>query len=168
MDYAECDETGGDEEPQNVGRSLSSNIEMVLGLYGPMTSFSLTFLATAVAFDIDFRKNFEPALKTRFGEPIIKIPNLNSSFRLINQIGNSHSNSDQGVGTGLDFMMGQNGLSKVCGFVGGYHSAISMPVASLAAVLETPQISWGSTSPKLSNKGLFPFFSRTIPPDTQH
>jgi len=110
--------------------------------------------------------NWEPALVARFGAPIITVPNLNPSLRILVQTGTSHSESEYGVGTALDFVMGQNGLTKVCGIIGGYHAAISMPIASLAAVLEVPQVSYASTSPKLSNKAAYPYFSRTIPPDS--
>ena len=143
-----------------------STVEIVLGMYGPITSVSSTFLATAAAFDIDFRKNFDSALATKFGQPIVTIPNLNANLRVKLQIGTSNSQSEVGVSTNLDFFLGQNGVSKVAGVVGGYHSAISMPVANLAAVLKVPQVSFGSTSPKLSNKDSYPYFLRTIPPDS--
>ena len=49
----------------NVDPGDLSAVEIVLGMYAPITSISTTFLASAVAFDIDFRKNFEPSLQTR-------------------------------------------------------------------------------------------------------
>ncbi|CAE8727360.1 unnamed protein product, partial [Polarella glacialis] len=139
---------------------------LVLGVLGPITSVSNTFLATAVAFDIDFRKNFDASLRAQFGEPIVQIPNLNPNLRLKVQIGNSNSEPDMGVSTALAFFLGSNGTPPIAGLVGGYHSAISMPVASLAAVLKVPQVAWGSTSPKLSNKDAYPYFLRTMPPDS--
>ena len=51
------------------------------------------------------------------------------------------------------------------GIVGGYHSAISMPVAALTAALSTVQISYASTNSALSNKEEYPYFLRTIAPD---
>ena len=57
-------------------------------------------------------------------------------------------------------------LPKVVALVGGMHSVVSARVASLGASLELPQIAWGSTSPTLSDKLQYPFFLRTIPPDT--
>ncbi|GMI45760.1 hypothetical protein TrCOL_g13479 [Triparma columacea] len=38
--------------------------------------------------------------------------------------------------------------------------------ARLAQIWKMPQISWGCTSPSLSNKEKFPFFLRTVSPDT--
>jgi len=151
-------------------RSLSP-VELVLGCYGPMTSLSTTFLATAVLFDIDLRKQTDPinkaALIAKFGDPIVPLGlSLNSNLRVKFIIGTSDSDPARGVGTALDYFLGRNGVPIVNGVVGGYHSAISMPVASLAAVKKMVQVSWGSTSPKLSNKGAYPYFLRTIPPDS--
>jgi len=135
-------------------------------MYGPITSVSTTFLATAVMFDLDFKKNFEPTIASRFGPPIVTVPNRNPNLRVKLTIGTSNSETDVGIGTSLDFFIGRNGFAPVAGVVGGYHSAISMPVAALAANLKIPQVSWGSTSPKLSNKAQYPYFMRTIPPDS--
>jgi len=143
-----------------------NNCEIQLGLYGPITSISTTFYASAAAFDIDFRKNFNQSLIARFGQPIVTIPNLNPNLRIRLQIGTSNSVGDTGVSTCLSMFLGRDGMTEIAGLVGGYHSAISMPVASLSGSLKVPQISFGSTSPKLSNKDEFPYFLRTIPPDS--
>lgn len=46
--------------------------EFVLGIYGPITSISTTFLATAIAFDLDFRKKLRAvprsAIRTTSGD----------------------------------------------------------------------------------------------------
>eukprot|EP00971_Amphidinium_carterae_P284566 5649832-Amphidinium_carterae.1 len=52
------------------------------------------------------------------------------------QIGTSDSEPSVGVQATLDWMLGVNGMDKVAGIVGGYHSAIAMPVASNAQVPE--------------------------------
>ena len=151
----------------HVERARSLNtVEFVLGIYGPVTSVSNTFLASAVAFDLDFRKNFDTSLVTRFGPPIVSVANLNPNLRVKVQVGTSDSNPDTGLATTMDFMLGLNGLTKVNGVIGGYHSAIAMPVAALSAVLKVPQVAFGATSPKLTNKITYPFFSRTMPPDS--
>ncbi|CAK9059196.1 unnamed protein product [Durusdinium trenchii] len=85
----------------------------------------------------------------------------NVSFRL----GTSHSKPEVGVATALDFQLGLDGVVPVVGLVGGIFSSIAMPIASISAVTQVPQIGLGS-SPLLSNKDLFPYYLRTFPPDT--
>ena len=119
-----------------------------------------------VLFDLDFRKNYEPDLVRRFGPPIVSIANLSPNLRVDVQIGTSNSMKAEGVATILDWILGRDGATQVKGLVGGYHSHISMPVASIAGSIGVPQVSWGATSPLLSNKVNYPFFSRTIPPDS--
>lgn len=41
-----------------------------------------------------------------------------------------------------------------------------MPVATVAAVRQIPQISCCATNPALSNKDSYPYFLRTVPPDS--
>ena len=50
--------------------------------------------------------------------------------------------------------------------VGPARSASSIAVASMAKLDKVPQCSYWSSSPLLSNKLDFPYFSRTFPPDT--
>ena len=51
------------------------------------------------------------------------------------------------------------------GIVGALSSRVSKPVASLTRLFKLPQISYASTSPSLSNRDLYTYFYRTIPPD---
>ena len=51
------------------------------------------------------------------------------------------------------------------GIVGAISSRVSRPVASLTRLFKVPQISPASTSPSLSNRDLYTYFYRTIPPD---
>ena len=51
------------------------------------------------------------------------------------------------------------------GIVGALSSRVSRPVASLTRLFKVPQISPASTSPSLSNRDLYTYFYRTIPPD---
>ena len=53
----------------------------------------------------------------------------------------------------------------VAAVIGAYHSRVSGPVASLLRPFEIPQISYGSTSPALSNRLRYSYFLRTVPPD---
>ena len=56
--------------------------------------------------------------------------------------------------------------SMLIGFVGPEPSYVSIPIASLFRIFQVPQVSYISTSPSLSNKILYPYFLRTVPPDT--
>ncbi len=51
------------------------------------------------------------------------------------------------------------------GIVGAAASRVSVPVASLVRLFQTPQISYASSSAILSNRDRYKFFYRTIPPD---
>ena len=52
------------------------------------------------------------------------------------------------------------------GLVGPGSSKVATPVATLGGVRQIPQISCCAKSPKLSDKKEYPFFIRTMPPDT--
>ena len=49
--------------------------------------------------------------------------------------------------------------------IGAVYSSVSIPVASFFRLFNMPQISFASTSPLLSNRDLYPYFYRTVPPD---
>ena len=51
------------------------------------------------------------------------------------------------------------------GLVGAASSRVSVPVASLARLFRTPQVSYASSSAILSNRDRYEYFYRTIPPD---
>ena len=55
--------------------------------------------------------------------------------------------------------------SPTVGIVGAASSQVSVPVASLARLFRTPQVSYASSSAILSNRDRYGFFYRTIPPD---
>ena len=137
-----------------------------LGIFGPITSVTQEFLAAAVAFDIDFRKNFDPAVRARFGPPVVNISNLDPRLRIKVQIGTSNSQPNVGMNTALDWFLGNGDFSQVAVILGGYHSAVTAPISSNAAVFQVPQVGWGATSPALSDKVLHPYFVRTSPPDS--
>ncbi len=52
------------------------------------------------------------------------------------------------------------------GIVGAASSAVSKAVAGVAEQSKVPQISYSSTNPDLSNKTLYPYFLRVVPPDS--
>ena len=56
--------------------------------------------------------------------------------------------------------------SPLAGVIGPFVSDVSIAVANLLRVFNIPQISYGSTSPDLSNKELYSYFFRTVPPDS--
>lgn len=85
----------------------------------------------------------------------------NITFRF----GTSHSKPEVGVATALDLQLGLDGAAPVIGLVGGLFSSIDMPIASISAATQMPQIGLG-TSPVLSNKDIYPYYLRTTPPDT--
>ncbi|CAK9062829.1 Metabotropic glutamate receptor 7 (mGluR7) [Durusdinium trenchii] len=147
--------------------ALTGGQDIPLGVYGPVTTRSQLYLALVASFDLDLRKNFEPALRSRLGDPIIQITDLQPELANIKvRIGNSAGTPETGVATALDFMLGLDGEPPIVGLVGGVFSSISMPIASVAAVQKVTQISYGSTSPALSNKDTYPYFLRTVPPDS--
>ncbi|CAE7030005.1 GRM6 [Symbiodinium natans] len=130
------------------------------------------FVATIAAM-IDYGssakgKHWDAALAARFGPPVIEIPggvHANGSSVTM-RVGTSHLTPDIGLATALDMMLGLDGVQPAVGLVGARASSISMPIATLAAVRQVPQISFGSTNPSLSNKAVYPYFMRVVPPDT--
>ena len=56
--------------------------------------------------------------------------------------------------------------STFVGAIGASSSSVSIPPASFYRVFTVPQISYTSTSPLLSDKECYPYFLRTVPPDT--
>ena len=56
-------------------------------------------------------------------------------------------------------------VAPMLGMVGALASRVSVPVANLGRVFRVPQISYGSTSPRLNNRNRHSYFYRTIPPD---
>lgn len=141
---------------------LAAAQNFVLGGYGPLGSIDLKFAGFFVLADLDYQKNFDPTIKARFGDPIVEVPNLQSGVNINLKIGDSNSEPSVGMQQVLKFVQNHN----IAGLIGGYHSAITMPINTVMGALSTPQVSWGSTSPALSNKAVYPFFKRTIPPDS--
>ena len=55
---------------------------------------------------------------------------------------------------------------NVFGLVGAASSSVSKSIADVAAVAKIPQISYSSTNADLTNKTVYPFFLRVVPPDS--
>ena len=60
----------------------------------------------------------------------------------------------------------KNTKSQLAGVVGASSSEVSKTVANFLRVFEIPQISYDSTSISLSNKDIYSYFLRTVPPDS--
>ncbi|XP_014390348.1 PREDICTED: metabotropic glutamate receptor 3 isoform X1 [Myotis brandtii] len=56
-------------------------------------------------------------------------------------------------------------LLLIAGVIGGSYSSVSIQVANLLRLFQIPQISYASTSAKLSDKSRYDYFARTVPPD---
>nr|KAF6335204.1 glutamate metabotropic receptor 2 [Pipistrellus kuhlii] len=55
--------------------------------------------------------------------------------------------------------------AAITGVIGGSYSDVSIQVANLLRLFQIPQISYASTSAKLSDKSRYDYFARTVPPD---
>ena len=130
-------------------------------------------LAPLAAAFIDYQKNWNVSLRTRLGPPIIEIPgglHPNASSVTLRVLSTKGS-QELGMAAALDLMSGEttnsaSGEPPVIGLVGPTYSSVSMPVATVAAVRKVPQVSCCATSFALSNKDSYPFFLRTVPPDS--
>lgn len=56
--------------------------------------------------------------------------------------------------------------APLAGVIGPFVSDVSIAVANLLRVFNIPQVSYGSTSADLSNKQIYSYFFRTVPPDS--
>jgi len=56
-----------------------------------------------------------------------------------------------------------NNTAPLSGVIGPFRSDVSVAVANLLRVFDIPQISYGSTTPVLSDKELYGYFLRTVP-----
>lgn len=57
----------------------------------------------------------------------------------------------------------ENGTAPLSGVIGPFRSDVSVAVANLLRVFNIPQVSYGSTTPVLSDKDLYGYFLRTVP-----
>ena len=142
--------------------------ELSLGALGAWTAYEPDLLVAIVAAHLDFQKNWNASVASRFGPPILEVPfpGVHPDARKIRlRIGTTHARQDIGVATALDMMLGLDGEQAVSGLIGASLSSVSMPIATMAAVQQVPQVSFSATSFALSNKDAYPYFLRTAPPD---
>ncbi|KAK6187278.1 hypothetical protein SNE40_005342 [Patella caerulea] len=66
---------------------------------------------------------------------------------------------------GVETSHGKINDFDVIGLIGAESSANTVQTADLLSLFKVPQISYISTSPLLSNKRIFPYFSRVVPSD---
>lgn len=123
-------------------------------------------VSVLVAF-VDYQKNWNASLVMRLGPPIVAIPGgVHPNASLISlYVKETQGSQEVGMASALDLMTGQTG-KPVIGMIGPAYSSVSMPVATVAAVRKVVQLSCCATSPALSNKDSYPFFLRTVPPDS--
>ncbi|KAJ8030842.1 Metabotropic glutamate receptor 8 [Holothuria leucospilota] len=99
-------------------------------------------------------------------------PNILPNIQLGYEIRDDCSDNNKVLQAGLQFVdaMAANGScddsSKTVGVVGTGSSLTSDTLAKLLALFEVPQVSYSATSPIFSNKQEYPYFLRTVGPDT--
>ena len=72
------------------------------------------------------------------------------------------------VDTSMQCVQAGNGTTRMSGIVGAAASSVSTPTATLLGlrIFQSPLVSYASSSAALSNKNLYEYFLRTIPPDS--
>jgi len=141
---------------------------IALGALGAWTIFEPDLLVALVAANWDFRKNFEAPVQDRFGPPIVEIEKVHQNLTdVCLWIGTTHAQASIGISTAIDMMFGLTGHQPVVGLIGASTSSVSAPIATVSSAQKVPQISFSATSAALSNKASYPFFLRTLPPDSK-
>ena len=72
------------------------------------------------------------------------------------------------VDVSMQCVQAGNGSTFMAGIVGAAASSVSTPIATLLGlnIFQSPLVSYASSSAALSNKNLYEYFLRTIPPDS--
>jgi metabotropic glutamate receptor 2/3 len=94
------------------------------------------------------------------------LPNVTLSYAIHDTCGLTNVAVEKTVGLMEPYRTLDNSSIGISGVVGAALSDVSKSVASLLRVFKVPQISHSSTAAFLSNKMLFDYFFRTIPPDS--
>ncbi|CAE7335470.1 GRM1 [Symbiodinium natans] len=143
-----------------------SAAELAIGVLAPLSE-SRSFIAALAALDLDLRKHYEAALVARFGRPVLEIVNPHAGLQNVTfRMGTTNMQPEIGLATAMEFLVGLDLEKPVAGLIGAATSVVSGPLAILAGGQKVPQISFGATAPTLSNKESYPYFMRTIPPDS--
>ena len=71
------------------------------------------------AFDIDFRKNHDQYLRTRFGPPIVNISNLDPTLRFNLQVGTSDGDRYEATSSAVDMPRGDGAYSRPMAIIAG-------------------------------------------------
>lgn len=94
------------------------------------------------------------------------LPNVTLKYEILNTCGLSKIALEEAVEL-MDIHLSNNKSSVgISGIVGPALSDVSISVAGLLRVFQIPQISHSSTAAILSDKQMFDYFFRTIPPDS--
>ena len=72
------------------------------------------------------------------------------------------------VDSSMECVQAGNGSTRMSGIVGAAASSVTIPIATLLGlnIFQSPLVSYASSSAALSNKNLYEYFLRTIPPDS--
>ena len=72
------------------------------------------------------------------------------------------------VDSSMECVQAGNGSTRMSGIVGAAASSVTIPIATLSGlnIFQSPLVSYASSSAALSNKNLYKYFLRTIPPDS--
>lgn len=119
--------------------------------------------------DIDPQPGFQYLTAMLFAiEEINKDPNLLPNISLGAKIYDTCRSQTIGADRAKDiikYTLVDHG-PPLAGVIGPFVSDVSIAVANLLRVFNIPQVSYGSTSADLSNKEIYSYFFRTVPPDS--
>ena len=95
------------------------------------------------------------------------LTSLLPSHRLLLVGQDSKCNRGGGVRAALVLANECSNAVQVAATLGTFCSSASIGAQDLFRISKTPQVSYGATSPRLSDKNQYPYFARTVPPDDQ-
>ena len=110
--------------------ATSQEQTFLLGALGPFMSVDQRYLVAMAAFDIDFRKNHDQDLRTRFGPPIVNISNLDPALRLNLQVGTSDGDRYAAASSAVDMPRGDDAYSQPVAIIAGTDAEIFTPLSS--------------------------------------
>mgnify|MGYP001796395384 CR=1 FL=1 len=102
-------------------------------------------------------------------EEINNNPKILSGIRLGAKIYDTCRSQTIGANRARDLLVYtllQNENQSLAAVIGPLRSDVAISVANLLRVFHIPLVSYGATSPDLSNKELYSYFLRTVPPSS--